>query len=96
MELTDHSKPVIEDKEFSAEVREENLSQHVLRRIFGVSKTFVDVTFKQSELIDCYFRNCRSLRCDFTGASIKNSNFRGSQYEECKFQYSTWDRAPGS
>jgi hypothetical protein len=91
MELKDHSKPVIEDKEFSAEVRREDLSQHVLRRVFGVEKTFVDVIFKQSEITDCYFRNCRFIRCDFTGTSIKNSSFRGSQYEECKFQYSTWE-----
>ena len=91
MGLIDHSKQVIEDKEFSTEVRGEDLSRHVLRRIFGVGKTFVDVDFTQSELTDCYFRNCRFIRCDFTGTSIKSSSFRGSQYEEFKFQYSTWE-----
>ena len=49
------------------------------------------MSFKQSEISDCYFRNCRFIRCDFTGANISRSNFRGAQYEECKFQYSTWE-----
>lgn len=91
MELTDHSKPLIEDKEFSADLREHDLAQQVLRRVFAVKKTFIGVSFKQSEISDCYFRNCRFIRCDFTGASVRRSNFRGSQYEECKFQYSTWE-----
>lgn len=91
MELEDHSKPHIEDKEVAADVRDEDLSRHVLRRVFAVGKTFVGVKFKQSDISDCYFRNCRFIRCDFTGANISGSNFRGSQYEECKFQYSTWE-----
>ena len=91
MELIDHSKPVIEDKEFSSDVRDQNLTQQVLRRVFAVEKTFIGVSFKQSEISECYFRNCRFIRCDFTGTSIRRSNFRGSQYEECKFQYSTWE-----
>jgi len=91
MELIDHSKPVIEDKEFSSDVRDQNLSQQVLRRVFAVNRTFVGVSFKQSEISECYFRNCRFIRCDFTGTSLRRSNFRGSQYEECKFQYSTWE-----
>jgi len=91
MELLDHSKTLIEDKEFVADVRKEDLAQKVLRRVFAVRKTFEDVNFKQSEIAQCYFRNCRFIRCDFTGAIISRSIFRGSQYEECKFQYSTWE-----
>ncbi|MHB1494017.1 MAG: pentapeptide repeat-containing protein [Acidithiobacillus sp.] len=91
MELKDHTKPLIEDKEFVAEVREADLSQQALRRAFAVKKTFIDVSFKQTEISQCYFRNCRFIRCDFTGASISRSNFGGSQYEECKFPYSTWE-----
>jgi len=91
MELKDHSKPALEDKEVSADVRNHDLAQHILKHIFAVGKTFVNVNFKQSELSDCYFRNCRFIRCDFTGASIRRCNFRGSQFEECKFQYTTWE-----
>lgn len=91
MELIDHSKPIIEDKEFSSDVRDQNLSQQVLRRVFAVEKTFSGVSFKQSEISESYFRKCKFIRCDFTGASIRRSNFRGSQYEECRFQYSTWE-----
>lgn len=91
LELKDHTKPLIEDKEFISDVREEDLSQQVLRRVFAVKKTFVDISFKQSEISQCYFRNCRFIRCDFTGTSFSRSNFRGSQYEECKFHYSAWE-----
>jgi len=91
MDLLDHSKPLIEDKEFAADVGKEDLTRKVLRRVFAVGKTFIDVSFKQSEIVQCYFRNCRFIRCDFTGASISRSNFRGSQYEECKFNYSSWE-----
>jgi hypothetical protein len=91
MELIDHAKPIIEDKEFSADVSGQNLSRQVLRRVFAVNKTFIGVRFEQSEISECYFRNCRFIRCDFTGTSIRRSNFRGSQYEECKFLYSTWE-----
>lgn len=91
MELRDHTKPLIEDKEFIADVLEADLSQQTLRRVFAVKKTFVDVSFKQSEISQCYFRNCRFIKCDFSGTSISRSNFRGSQYEECKFRYSTWE-----
>ena len=91
MELIDHAKPVVEDKEIPADVSSHDLAQQVLRRVFAVRKTFIDVSFKQSELSDCYFRNCRFIRCDFTGCCIRRCNFRGSQYEDCKFQYSTWE-----
>ncbi|MDO9310728.1 MAG: pentapeptide repeat-containing protein [Nitrosomonas sp.] len=91
MELIDNSKQLIEDKEFAVDVRDEDLSKRTLKRVFAVKKAFVGVSFKQSELLHCYFRNCRFIRCDFTGTSISRSNFRGSQYEECKFQYSSWE-----
>ncbi len=91
MEVIAHSKPLVEDKEFASDVCGEDFTQQVLKRVFAVKKTFVDVSFKQTELFQCYFRNCRFIRCDFTGANITKSNFRGSQYEECKFRYSTWE-----
>ena len=91
MELVDHAKSVVEDKEFVSDVRDEKFTQNSLRRLFAVKKNFVNVCFKQTELSDCYFRNCRFIRCDFTGAKISRCNLRGSQYEECKFQYTTWE-----
>jgi len=91
MELRDHQKPVIQNKEVMADVRGEDLSQKVLSRIFGVKRTFVDVSFKQAELSNVYFRNCIFINCDFTGASISASNLRGSNFERCDFRYSTWE-----
>lgn len=91
MELVDHTKPIIEDREFKSDVRDQDLERQVLRRVFAVERTFVRVSFKQSEISDCYFRNCKFVECDFTGSTIRRSNFRGSQYEACKFQYATWE-----
>lgn len=92
MELQEHKKAIIENKEFLGEVRGENLSSMELTRVFAVGITFVDVSFKQSVFSLCYFRNCRFIRCDFTGANIKESNLRGSQFEECNFKYTTWEK----
>lgn len=92
MELQEHKKSVIENKEFRGEVQGEDLSAKEFIRIFAVGVAFVDVNFKQCDFSECYFRNCRFIRCDFTGANIKESNLRGSQFEKCKFHYTTWEK----
>lgn len=92
MELQEHTKPVIEHKEFRGEVRNEDLSGKKFSRVFAVGVAFSDVSFKQCDFSGCYFRNCRFIRCNFTGASIKESNLRGSQFEECDFRYTTWEK----
>lgn len=92
MELQEHKKPVIENKEFCGDVQDEDLSAKEFIRVFAVGVAFVDVSFKQSDFSDCYFRNCQFIRCNFTGANIKESNLRGSQFEECNFRYATWEK----
>ncbi len=92
MELRDNRKEKIEDKEFSAALRDEDLSRKELTRVFAVDQTFTGVSFKQCVFASCYFRNCKFIRCDFTGASIKESNFKGAQFEECSFKYTTWEK----
>lgn len=92
MELQEHTKPVIENKELRGEVRNEDLSLRELSRVFAVGVAFFDVSFKQSDLSGCYFRNCRFVRCNFTGATIKDSNLRGSQFEGCDFRYTNWEK----
>ena len=92
MELRDNRREKIEDKEFSAALRDEDLSRKELTRVLAVDQTFTGVSFKQCAFTSCYFRNCKFIRCDFTGANIKESNFKGSQFEECSFRYMTWER----
>lgn len=92
MELQEHKKDVIENKEFRGEVRSEDLSMREFSRVFAVDVVFVDVSFKQCDFSRCYFRNCRFIRCDFTGANLKESNLRGSQFEKCNFRYTTWEK----
>lgn len=92
MELKDHNKNLIENKEFVGEVRDTDFSQHELSRVYGVNVIFVNVSFKQAELSRCYFRNCRFIKCTFTGASIRESTLKGSQFEECDFNYTMWEK----
>lgn len=92
MELQEHSKPIIEHKEFCDEVRNEDISVRRLSHVFAVNVAFFDISFKQCDFTNCYFRNCRFIRCNFTGATIKDSNFRGSQFEECDFRYTSWEK----
>lgn len=92
MELQEHTKPVIEHKEFREEVRSADLSVRRLSRVFAVGIAFFDVNFKQCDFANCYFRNCRFIRCNFTGATIKESNFKGSRFEECDFRYTSWEK----
>lgn len=92
MELREHTKPVIEHKEFRGEVRNTDLSVRRISHVFAVDVAFFDVSFKQCDFANCYFRNCRFIRCNFTGATIKESNFKGSQFEECDFRYTSWEK----
>jgi len=92
MELYEHKKDVIENKEFRGEIRSEDLSMREFSRVFAVAVVFIDICFKQCDFSRCYFRNCRFIRCDFTGANIKESNLRGSHFEECNFRYTTWEK----
>jgi hypothetical protein len=92
MELQDHIKPVIEHKEFTGEVRDENISVSRISHVFAVNIAFFNTNFTQCDFANCYFRNCRFIRCDFTGATIKESNFRGSQFEQCDFRYTSWEK----
>ncbi|PTQ64635.1 pentapeptide repeat protein [Nitrosomonas oligotropha] len=93
MELQEHIKLAIENKEFHGEVRNTDLSVRRLSHVFAVDVAFFDVNFKQCDFANSYFRNCRFIRCNFTGATIKDSNFRGSQFEECNFRYTSWEKS---
>lgn len=91
MEIVEHRKQRLEDKEFKGEVIE-SFERMELLRIFAVSITFKDVVFKQAVLSNCYFRNCTFIRCDFTGTQIKECYLKGSSFEACQFRYTTWEK----
>ena len=93
MTLRANKKPLLEDMEFTIDVSDQDYSRHVLVRLYAVRRVFRKVTFKQSNLSACYFRNCRFIECDFTGAFIKTSNLQGSQFENCSFRYTTWEKS---
>lgn len=91
MEVVEHKKDRIEDKEFKGEVVD-SFERKELLRVFAVNVTFKDVIFKQSILSNCYFRNCTFIRCNFTGAHIKECYLKGSSFEACQFRYVTWEK----
>lgn len=91
MEIVEHVKERIEDKELRGEVTE-SFERKELVRVFAVNVTFKGVAFKQAALTNCYFRNCTFIRCDFTGTQIKECYLKGSTFEACKFLYTTWEK----
>lgn len=93
MALKDNKKPKLEDAEFTADASSEDFTRHHMVRVFAVGRVFTKVSFKQTNFLECYFRNCRFIGCDFTGAFIKETNLRGSQFENCTFRYTTWEKS---
>jgi uncharacterized protein YjbI with pentapeptide repeats len=91
VEIVEHRKDRLEDKELKGEVVE-SFERKELVRVFAVNITFKDVVFKQAVLTNCYFRNCTFIRCDFTGAQIKECYLKGSSFEACQFRYSAWEK----
>jgi hypothetical protein len=90
MSLIDHKKEKIEDKEFSEDVVGEDYSRKDIYRVFAVGKIFTDVNFSQSNVISCYFRNCRFIRCNFTGAVFKDCYLKGASFPESSLKYTTF------
>lgn len=77
------------------ELEEEDLAglsfeRHELVRVFAVELVFSKVSFKQSLMDECYFRNCVFKNCDFTGANISRTNFQGADFIGCTFDYTTF------
>lgn len=91
MEIVEHRKVRLEDKELKGEVVE-SFECKELVRVFAVNITFKEVVFKQAILSNCYFRNCTFIRCDFTGTQIKECYLKGSSFEACQFRYTTWEK----
>lgn len=91
MQIVEHKKVRLEDKELKGEVVD-SFERNELFRVFAVNVTFKGVLFKQSILSNCYFRNCTFIRCDFTGAHIKECYLKGSSFEACQFRYVTWEK----
>jgi len=92
MELKAHEKLKLCDKELTNDSVEEDLSQHDITKFYAVGRTFTKVSFKQSVLNLCYFRNCTFVGCNFTGAAIKECNFRGASFDNCIFDYCTFEK----
>jgi uncharacterized protein YjbI with pentapeptide repeats len=93
MTFRENKKPRLEDVEFTSDPCDADYSRHDLTRVYAVGKVFRKTSFKQSNILGCYFRNCRFIDCDFTGAFIKESNLRGAQFENCNFKYVTWEKS---
>lgn len=92
MNTTDHIKQPVKDKVIDSIANSEDMTQHEFVHVYAVSKTFLNVVFKQCNFLSCYFRNCRFVQCDFTGCLFKECNLKGSQFENCMFKFSTWDK----
>lgn len=89
-----HQKDQVSDVEITEDIINKDIFfQKKLERVFAVGRRFTEVSFMQSVIKDCYFRNCEFVDCNFTGAHVSNSNFQGAKLEGCNFSYTTFEKS---
>jgi len=67
-----------------------NFKKYELIRVYAIDKKFINVSFMQSIISECHFRNCIFRDCDFTGAKISSTNFQGADFTDCTFDYTVF------
>lgn len=86
--MLENKKTILKETEIQeSDLEGLNFKKHELIRVYAVGKKFVKVSFMQSILNECHFRNCIFRDCDFTGAKILSTNFQGSDFTGCTFDY---------
>lgn len=53
---------------------------------------FENVDFSKAYFENSYLRDCRFYRCNFEGAKFTGSNLIGSYFEDCNFDYVTFEK----
>jgi hypothetical protein len=92
MEPRKRTKKTLKEVDIEHDVDNEDYSQYEFYHVYAVKRTFTKVSFKQCNMLSCYFRNCSFNDCDFTGAIVKDSKLKGAFFNNCKFEYSIWER----
>ena len=65
---------------------------HLFIRAVAKNIIFESVNFSKTYFENCYLRDCRFIRCNFEGAKFTGSNLIGSYFEDCNFDYVTFEK----
>ncbi len=65
---------------------------HLFIRAVAKNIIFENVDFSKTYFENCYLRDCRFIRCTFEGAKFTGSNLIGSYFEDCNFDYVTFEK----
>lgn len=65
---------------------------HLFIRAVAKSIIFQNVDFSKTYFENSYLRDCRFIRCNFEGAKFTGSNLIGSYFEDCNFDYVTFEK----
>jgi len=69
-----------------------NFQNHLFVRAIARKIIFKNVDFSKTYFENSYLRDCRFIRCNFEGAKFTGSNLIGSYFEDCNFDYVTFEK----
>lgn len=67
-------------------------STYLFVRAVAKDIIFENVDFSKAYFENSYLRDCRFIRCNFEGAKFTGSNLIGSYFEDCNFDYVTFEK----
>lgn len=70
----------------------ESFALKVFVRLNAKGIIFKNVSFAHSVIDGCYLRSCVFDSCNFTGCRFIGSNLHQSTFQDCKFDYATFER----
>lgn len=65
---------------------------HLFIRAVAKNIVFKNIDFSKTYFENCYLRDCRFIRCNFEGGKFTGSNLIGSYFEDCNFDYVTFEK----
>lgn len=90
--LVPKRRTIVVDQEWTANLSEQSLTDHVFQRVSGKKILFTNVDFRYSTFESCYLRSCKFVSCNFTGCRFIGTNLRGSTFSGCDFEYAVFER----
>ncbi len=85
------TKKYVEKKQYYV-LNGNNFSTYLFIRAVAKDIIFENVDFSKTYFENCYLRDCRFIRCNFEGAKFTGSNLIGSYFEDCNFDYVTFEK----
>ncbi len=84
-------KKFIENKQYYV-LNGNKFGLHLFIRAVAKNIIFENIDFSKTYFENCYLKDCRFIRCNFEGAKFTGSNLTGSFFENCNFDYVTFEK----